>query len=49
MTREFILKEIKRTAEANGGQALGHRRFFEETGIKEYDWKRRKAYPISRA
>jgi hypothetical protein len=39
MTREFILKEIKRTAEANGGKALGRQRFIQETGIKEYDWK----------
>jgi hypothetical protein len=39
MTRDFILKEIKRTAEANGGKALGRQRFIEETGIKEYDWK----------
>lgn len=39
MTREFILKEIRRTAEANGGKALGRQRFIQETGIKEYDWK----------
>lgn len=39
MTREFILKEIKRTAQANGGKPLGRQRFIEETGIKEYDWK----------
>jgi hypothetical protein len=39
MTRESILKEIKRTAEANGGKALGRQRFIQETGIKEYDWK----------
>jgi Meiotically Up-regulated Gene 113 (MUG113) protein len=39
MTREFILNEIKRTAEANGGKALGRQRFIEETRIKEYEWK----------
>src|ERR1051325_182987 len=39
MTREFILNEIKRTAEINGGKALGRQRFIQETGINEYDWK----------
>jgi hypothetical protein len=39
MTREFILKEIKRTAEANGGKPLGHKSFADETGINEYEWK----------
>jgi hypothetical protein len=39
MTREFILKEIKRTAQSNGGKALGRQRFIDETGIKEHDWK----------
>jgi hypothetical protein len=39
MTKEFILKEIRRTAESNGGKALGRQRFIEETGIKEHDWK----------
>jgi hypothetical protein len=39
MTREFILKEIKRTAEANGGRALERQRFIQETGINEYNWK----------
>src|SRR5688572_6162461 len=39
MTKGFILREIKRTAEANGGKPLGHQSFAKETGIKEYDWK----------
>src|ERR1700719_4248824 len=39
MTKEFILKEIQRTAEANGGKPLGLQRFYKETGIKSADWK----------
>lgn len=38
MNKQHILEEIKRTAEANGGIPLGRSRFFQETGIKEYDW-----------
>lgn len=38
MNKEYILSEIKRTAAANGGVALGRSRFFQETGIKESDW-----------
>ena len=38
MKKQHILDEIKRTAEANGGVALGSARFFQETGIKKYDW-----------
>ena len=38
VTKDHILDEIKRTAEANGGQPLGRQRFYAETGIKETDW-----------
>lgn len=38
MSKNNILEEIKRTAEANGGIPLGKQRFFQETGIKESDW-----------
>lgn len=39
MDKQHILDEIKRTANANGGVPLGRLRFFQETGIKESDWK----------
>lgn len=38
MKRDFILSEIRRTAEENGGTPLGRRRFAAETGIQEADW-----------
>jgi len=38
MNKEHVINEIRRTAKANGGVALGHRRFEEETGIRYYDW-----------
>ena len=41
MTKDFILKEIKRTATANGGVPLGRARFTALTGIKECDWSGR--------
>lgn len=38
MDKDYILSEIKRTAEKNKGIALGKIRFLQETGIKESDW-----------
>jgi hypothetical protein len=40
MDKEHILQEIGRTAKANGGVALGWRRFETETGIRQGDWAR---------
>lgn len=41
MKKEHILDEIRRTATANGGKALGHREFGKATGITENDWSGR--------
>lgn len=41
ISRDYILREVKRTAEANGGKPLGRLAFFTETGIKESDWRGR--------
>jgi hypothetical protein len=40
MTKEHILREIKRTAESNGGNPLGKDRFSRDTGIKMHHWNR---------
>lgn len=37
-TQEEIIKDIKRTAEENGGTPLGATRFQRETGISSYEW-----------
>jgi hypothetical protein len=37
--KKHVLREIKRTAEENGGQPLGQGRFEAETGIKAYQWR----------
>jgi hypothetical protein len=38
MNKDFILAEIKRTAEQNGGVPLGQNKFARLTGIKKTDW-----------
>jgi hypothetical protein len=38
MDKAHILREIKRTADANGGVPLGMGRFTSETGIKRHEW-----------
>jgi len=38
MDKGHIIKEIQRTAKANGNVPLGWRRFEGETGIRYYDW-----------
>ena len=38
MTKLYILQEIKRTTQANGGTPLRKIQFEAETGIKRYDW-----------
>ena len=41
MDKAYILQEIRRTAEANGGVALGWRKFESDTGIKRSDWHKK--------
>jgi hypothetical protein len=36
--KEHILREIKRTAEENGGKPLGRIKFSSEAGIRPYEW-----------
>ena len=38
MTKLYILQEIKRTTQTNGGMPLRKLQFEAETGIKRYDW-----------
>ncbi len=38
MDKGHIIREIQRTAKANGGVVLGWRRFEAETGIRYHDW-----------
>ena len=38
-SKRFILKEIRRTAEKNGGVPLGMITFYKATGIKIADWR----------
>lgn len=41
MEKQYIIEEIRRTAQANGGIPLGKARFLVETGIRETDWSGR--------
>jgi len=38
VTKLYILREIKRTTQANGGTPLRRLQFESQTGIKRYDW-----------
>lgn len=36
--KDYIINEIVRTSQKNGGQPLGEKKFENETGIRKYDW-----------
>lgn len=38
LNKEYIIREIDRTAKENGGKPLGRIKFAAETGIKKSDW-----------
>jgi hypothetical protein len=38
MDKDHIIREVRRTAQENGGRPLGRQRFLKETGIRETDW-----------
>ncbi|MBT9446234.1 MAG: GIY-YIG nuclease family protein [Hyphomonadaceae bacterium] len=40
MERDFIVREVRRTAAANGGTALGRLRLETESGVKEHHWRK---------
>lgn len=40
MTKDDILREIRRTAQENGGSPLGFKRFQDITGIGQYEWRK---------
>jgi hypothetical protein len=41
MDREYIIAEIRRTAQEDGGVPLGRDRFTAQTGIRISDWSAR--------
>ena len=41
VSKDEILREVKRTAAGNGGKPLGRLAFLRQTGIREHDWRGR--------